>query len=396
MAKNKQIIKPQGRVGRFCFALILILCLVLSCPVYGAVKVPQPSELFYVADYADVLSTETVDYIIAQNDALYSLTGAQVVVATVDFLDGAEIEDYAYTMFNEWGIGSKEKNNGVLLLLVIGEENYWAVQGKGLEDSLSSGVLGDLLYDYLEEDFAKGDYDAGVRKTFAALMDQMGKIYDLSGLDMDNNSGGYTEPDSVPAPAPDYAPAPAAQVKRGFPIDRSLIIALLLLFIFYRINRNTQRRIRRIDQDPRSRRGYPHGPVIITGPSIFRPRRRFGLPLGGFRPRAPLPPPKPQPGPKQPGPRPGSKPANQGVPRQGNVGGSLFQELFGGNDNNRKGGGGGSRGGGAGRATGGSPRQKNTGGFGGFGGGSGFGGFGGGGFRGGGGGGSRGGGAGRR
>ena len=61
------------------------------------------------------------------------------------------------------------KLDGLLLLLAIGEENYWVMQGKGLEGVLSSGMLGDYLYEYLEPDFAIGDYDAGVYKVFNAF-----------------------------------------------------------------------------------------------------------------------------------------------------------------------------------------------------------------------------------
>ena len=105
---------------------LLALLVLLAVPA-AALTVPEPSELFYVADYANVLENDTIDYMVERNDLLYDQTGAQIVVLTVDFLDGAEIEDYAYAVFNDWGIGSADKNNGVLLLLVIGppmEEKY--------------------------------------------------------------------------------------------------------------------------------------------------------------------------------------------------------------------------------------------------------------------------------
>ena len=107
-----------------------ILILFLSVPTAAFAVVEAPAEI-YVGDYANVLSEETERYIIEQNQALAGATGAQIVIVTVDFLDGMDIEDYAYTIFNDWGIGDAEKNNGLLLLLAIGEENYWAMQGKG-------------------------------------------------------------------------------------------------------------------------------------------------------------------------------------------------------------------------------------------------------------------------
>lgn len=161
---------------------LVILCMVmllLSMPCTALAVVDAPASI-YVGDYADVLSEETEQYIIAENQKLAEATGAQIVIVTVDFLDGMEIEDYAYTVFNQWGIGDAEKNNGLLLLLTIGEENYWAMQGEGLEGVLSSGTLGDYLYEYLEPDFAVGDYDAGVYKVFNAFLGWFSDYYDLS------------------------------------------------------------------------------------------------------------------------------------------------------------------------------------------------------------------------
>ena len=163
-------------VWRGIILLLLAAALLLSVPAF-ALNVVEPTSQFYVADYADVIDSDTEDYIVQKNAALASQTGAQIVVVTVDYIGSAGIEDYAYTLFNDWGIGSKEKNNGVLLLLVTGAEDYWCMQGSGIERSLTSGMLSDILYDYLEEDFAQGDYDSGVRKCFDALYEAVEDIY---------------------------------------------------------------------------------------------------------------------------------------------------------------------------------------------------------------------------
>jgi uncharacterized protein len=185
-------------VSRTVRFVLPILCLLLAAgpliPPALALNIPGPTDIFYVADYAGVLGQDTIEHIVSQNDMLYEKTGAQIVVATVDFIGGADIEDYAYEMANEWGIGSAEKDNGILLLLVIGEENYWAVQGKGLESSLPSSTLGDLLYDHLEEDFAAGDYDAGVRKFFDALYAKLETIYGRIENDPVRHDPGYSDP----------------------------------------------------------------------------------------------------------------------------------------------------------------------------------------------------------
>ncbi len=160
--------------------IAILLLAVMMCWPTAAFAVVEPPVDIYVGDYANVLSEETEQYIIEQNQLLEQATGAQIVIVTVDFLNGMDIENYAYTIFNDWGIGDAEKNNGLLLLLAIGEENYWAMQGKGLEGVLSSGMLGDYLYEYLEPGFAVGDYDNGVYNVFHAFLSWFYDYYDLS------------------------------------------------------------------------------------------------------------------------------------------------------------------------------------------------------------------------
>ncbi|MFA0814828.1 MAG: YgcG family protein [Anaerofustis sp.] len=172
--------------------LAVMLALVLCVgPLSGvlASDVVKPTDQFYVADYADVIDSATEEYIVNQNEILYEKTGAQVVVVTVDFIGGTDIEDYAYELFNDWGIGSSEKNNGVLILMVIGEENYWAMQGSGIEDVLTSADLGDLLSDYLEPDFASGDYDAGAKSIFDAISADLASYYGVTLADSSSPSG---------------------------------------------------------------------------------------------------------------------------------------------------------------------------------------------------------------
>ena len=171
-------------------ALALALC--LAVPAL-AISIPQRPENQYVLDEAGVLSEETEQEIIDTNNALFEETGAQVVVVAVDFLGGEDIEDYAYTLFNSWGIGSVERNNGLLLLLAIGEDNYYAMSGYGLEDYFDGAKLKEMLNDYLEEDFAARDYDAGVEKFFSQAVSQVKTYY-----------ANYTDEYTPGEIAPDY------------------------------------------------------------------------------------------------------------------------------------------------------------------------------------------------
>lgn len=157
--------------------ILLALCLVASLAPSALAAIPKRPENKYVLDSAGVLSSSTEKRIISTNQDLFAECGAEVVVVAVDFFGGKSREDYATDLFNQWGIGSSERNNGILLLLGIGEDDYYAQAGYGIEDYFNGGMLGDMLYDYLEEDFAAGDYDAGVRRFFDAVVDELESYY---------------------------------------------------------------------------------------------------------------------------------------------------------------------------------------------------------------------------
>lgn len=181
-------------------ALILVLlCVVLfsalsSCSFGKKTGVPDQTDVFYVYDEANVLDTETKTYIVGKNVDLYNKCGGQIVVACVKTTGNYDIKDYAYAMFNKWKIGSADKNNGVLILLSIEEDDYWVLQGNGLENLLQSGTLKLMLNDYLEPYFAKKQYDKGVRSLFDALIEKFEQIYSVSIVQTEVDSSTVAQP----------------------------------------------------------------------------------------------------------------------------------------------------------------------------------------------------------
>ena len=187
----------ETRLPKKALSLLLALALAFCLAVPALAAYPDRPENQYVLDEADVLSEETEQEIIAENQDLFQETGAQIVVVAVDFLDGEDIDDYAYSLFNIWGIGSQERNNGLLLLLAIGEENYYAQAGTGIEDYFDGAKLQDMLDEYLEPDFAAREYDAGVEKFFQAALSDMESYYA-------NYSDEYTDSQDSPTYEEDY------------------------------------------------------------------------------------------------------------------------------------------------------------------------------------------------
>lgn len=149
--------------------IILLMMFILFTSIGLAATLPSPSPNFYVYDEAKVLESDTVNYIINLNKEMEAKTGSQVVVAVVNSLDGMEIEDYAVRLFRKWGIGDKQKNNGVLLLVSLEDRKVRIEVGYGLEGALSDSKAGNILDDYMIPYFEENKYDIGIRRGFTAV-----------------------------------------------------------------------------------------------------------------------------------------------------------------------------------------------------------------------------------
>ncbi len=158
------------------FAWVLALMMLVIAPA-SALTTVQPNDLFYVYDGASVLSDDTTATIVLNNDALFDGCGAQIVFVTLKDTGSAQIEDYAYTLFNSWGIGSAEKQNGLLILMSINDDDCAYILGTGLESKISAGEIGVIVNDYLGPYFTKKDYDTGAKELFKILYERVADLY---------------------------------------------------------------------------------------------------------------------------------------------------------------------------------------------------------------------------
>ncbi|PIE98816.1 MAG: hypothetical protein CR988_01545 [Treponema sp.] len=86
----------------------------------------------------------------------------QIAVLTIESLEGESLEEYAVKVFETWGLGSSEKDNGVLLLVALNERNIRIEVGYGLEDTLTDMACGKIIRNVIVPNFKSGDYGAGI------------------------------------------------------------------------------------------------------------------------------------------------------------------------------------------------------------------------------------------
>lgn len=330
----------KKKLGKWVLGAVGMICLVFWTAMPALAAVPQRPANKYVLDEAGVLSSATEREIIKENEELFEECGAEIVIVAVDFLGGKDIEDYANDLFNTWGIGSSQRNNGILLVLAIGEENYYATTGYGLEDYFDGAKFQELFDDYLEEDFAAGRYDEGVKEFFDEVLDEVEDYYE-------HYEDEYTQPDSPDYDEPYYSSVRPSRWKSFMGIVSNvarIVIIMVVVIIVVRIFSGRGRG---------GRGGPPYGGGGGGGGNFWT-----GMMLGNMMGRnrrshwgAPPPPPPPGgfggPGHRPAGHRPGGFGGFTGGGRSGGFGAGRSGGGFGGGGGFS--GGGASRGGGAGR-----------------------------------------------
>jgi uncharacterized protein len=140
---------------------LLFLSAFFAVPSGRAQNPKQLKPRGYVNDFANVLSQSAKFQLTALCTEVDEKAHAQIAVVTVQSLDGRSIEDYSIDLATQWGIGPKQSERGVLILLSVEDHRYRFEVGYGLEPILPDGKVGSFgreAIPYLRE----GNYDAAL------------------------------------------------------------------------------------------------------------------------------------------------------------------------------------------------------------------------------------------
>jgi uncharacterized protein len=144
------------RVASFVlFSLLFIL------PAFALVF---PTLSGRVVDEANILDEATRAALTQKLADLEAKTTVQLVVVTLKSLQGTSIEDLGYQLGRHWRIGQKDKNNGVLLIVVPSERKVRIEVGYGLEGTLTDAVTRLIIENGIVPRFRANDYPGGITR----------------------------------------------------------------------------------------------------------------------------------------------------------------------------------------------------------------------------------------
>src|SRR4029434_6475735 len=142
--------------------LIAVLAIMLAITARAAEVIP-PKPAGYFNDYAGVVSKETAYRFNEQLAQFERDTSDQVVVAFfLKMQSDSDIADYTQRVAQAWGVGQKERRNGVVLFVFIEDRKMFIQVGYGLEGALPDITAFDITEYRIKPHFRNGDYEGGI------------------------------------------------------------------------------------------------------------------------------------------------------------------------------------------------------------------------------------------
>ena len=162
---------------RLCWMSVLLLAWLF--PVFTAMMGPEaqaqrldviPPSGQGVTDLGGILSP-VEEQTLAQTLRFYAdSTSTQIVIVTLPDLDGADIATYATELGQQWGVGQKDQDNGIVILVSRDDHKVFIATGFGLEAAIPDAIVNRILNEIVLPDFKQGRFYAGLAGAVDALI----------------------------------------------------------------------------------------------------------------------------------------------------------------------------------------------------------------------------------
>ena len=160
--------KNKIRLFFGCFWLIILV----SSVGFSQFTIPKkPSFQTSVYDYANLMQANEKSALEEKLIRYSDSTSTQIVVITVDEINGEDLGILTPRWAQTWGIGDSKKDNGILILVAKTERKIWIAPGYGVEDRLVAGVNGEIIRKIITPQFKAGNYYAGLDQGADAIFD---------------------------------------------------------------------------------------------------------------------------------------------------------------------------------------------------------------------------------
>lgn len=180
----------KAKFKRLWLIFLIFFCLFQS-KTYASI--PKSTDNYYL-DEENLLDESTKENINKTNRQLEDKTGSQVIVMTLPNPEGLEGNYYGTEIFNAWKIGDQKKDNGVLILLLMsdqeGQNQINIITGYGIEGRLNDGKIGRIIDSFMLDDLRDGNYSKALNEGFNAVVGEICAEYDI---ELEKDYTGYQD-----------------------------------------------------------------------------------------------------------------------------------------------------------------------------------------------------------
>lgn len=158
--------RPPLAIGRML--AILVVLVAVTTPLRGLDVPPSPDRWF--TDRAGVVPQTTADLLNRKLADFEQQTGAQFIIYVLPGLEGDPVEDFTMRAVEQWKIGQKKYDNGVVLFVFVEERKVRVEVGYGLEGTITDAFSSRVIREIIAPLFQAGDYGGGLEAGAEAIM----------------------------------------------------------------------------------------------------------------------------------------------------------------------------------------------------------------------------------
>jgi uncharacterized protein len=144
------------------FKKIIVFSCFLLCSVFAFSQELPPKSNTLVTDFTNTLSASDKQQLEHKLEAFNDSTSTQIAVVIMKSVGDYDINDYGQKLGRAWGIGQKGKNNGILVLVAMGDRKITIQTGYGAEGALPDVITHEIIQNDIKPNFKSGNYYGGL------------------------------------------------------------------------------------------------------------------------------------------------------------------------------------------------------------------------------------------
>lgn len=160
-----------------------------------AQDIPQkPNPVRFVNDLVGgLLSQGEIDQLEQKLKAYNDSTSTQIAIVIVNSVQPYDISEYAVKLGREWGVGQKDKNNGIVLLWAPSDRKVFIATGYGVEGGLTDAYSKRIIEEVIKPNFKESRYYQGLDEATSRIFKYLAGEFDADPSPSTTNTGSWED-----------------------------------------------------------------------------------------------------------------------------------------------------------------------------------------------------------